>query len=525
MALDLPQFLRRPLGPEQAAANVKRRLADREAQFLTMARRAIFNRPASPYARLLRAAGCDPGDLESLVAADGLEGALSRLADDGVYLTLDEFQGRRAAIRGSQRFIFSETEFDNPDIFPHVEAYTGGTRSPGTSVKMALPYFADEASKSMVALDAHGLSDYDHAFWLQGGAPALIYAGLGHAPLAWFHPVEPLSLRVRAVSWYMSAVARLAGGALPTPTFLDLRQPARLVDWLTERRREGRFVCVTTYASSAVRVCIAAWERGLRLDGVCFITLGEPFTEAKRQAVERVGARVLVRYAFTEGGIIGFACGTPNISDDLHFFSDCYGLIQRLQAVGNGGPMVDAFLFTSLLPTAPKIMLNVSSGDYGRLDVRDCGCAMGALGLRQHLSEIRSFEKLSGEGMTFVQTDLLHVLEEVLPSRFGGTSADYQALEEEGEHGFLRLLLAVSPSVGPIDEEALRETFLREVARVGEAESYMAQVWDQTGAVDVRRQPPVATRAGKILPFHLVQAPRESPDSLTSTSSSPEQGG
>src|SRR5262249_35115641 len=160
-------------------------------------------------------------------------------------------------------------------------------------------------------------------------------------------------------------------------------------------------ICVTTNASSAVRVCTAAQARGASLEKVCFITLGEPFTEAKQRAVAASGARALVRYAFTEAGIIGYRCAAPRPSDGLRFLRDSYGLIQRRRAVNDPALEVEALLFTSLLPTAPKILLNLESGDYARLERHDCGCDLGKLGLEDHLSEIRSFEKLSSEGMTF----------------------------------------------------------------------------------------------------------------------------
>jgi len=130
---------------------------------------------------------------------------------------------------------------------------------------------------------------------------------------------------------------------------------------------------------------------------------------------------------------------------------------------------------------------------------------MGAVGLITHLARIRSFEKLSSEGMTFVKTDLLRVLEEILPGRFGGTSADYQVLEEEGENGILRLFLIVSPKVGPIDEARVCRTFLEELGRDGEFQRLGADIWQRAGTVKVRRAWPVATKAGKILPFHLVR--------------------
>ena len=123
------------------------------------------------------------------------------------------------------------------------------------------------------------------------------------------------------------------------------------------------------------------------------------------------------------------------------------------------------------------------------------------MGLTHHLARIRSFEKLTGEGMTFVRSGLFDILEDVLPARFGGTSADYQALEEETELGIFRLRLLVSPAVGPVDEEAVRQTFLGELG-----EGAAATIWRHAGTVEVQRRRPVATPAGKILPFQLLRA-------------------
>ncbi len=262
-----------------------------------------------------------------------------------------------------------------------------------------------------------------------------------------------------------------------------------------------------------MRICVAAREQGIALDRTCFVTIGEPFTEAKRRALEAVGARALVRCGFSEAGGVGFGCRSPQAPDDVHFFHDSYGLIQRARTAGASSLLVDAFLFTSPLPSAPKVLLNVESGDYGAMETRGCGCGLGALGLSRHITRIRSFEKLTGEGMTFVQTDLLRVLEEILPARFGGTSADYQAIEEETEQGTSRLLLIVSPAVGRVDEELVRRTFLDELAREATFDSYGAEMWRRAGTVEIRRRPPLATMAGKILPFHLLRtaAPGETP--------------
>lgn len=502
---DLPAFLRAPLTYEQARGRAAERLANREGRFLATAERAIYQNPASPYLRLLRHAGCEYGDLRTLVASRGLEGALSHLAASGVYVTFDEFKGRREAVRGSQRFTFRDGEFDNPLIAPHFEVRSGGTRGPATAVRTHLDFITELAAGTALAFRVHGLEAHDHAIWLVSGiTPMLIYARLGRPPLAWLYSVDPLPFAVRAGSQYLAAFSRLLGRPLPGPRFQDLADPGGMAERLAAWLRAGRKVTVTTYASSAVRVSAAARERRLDLRGACYITLGEPFTDGKRAIVEASGAQALVRYAFTEGGILGYACGTPRESDDLHFFTDCFGLARRRRAANEAGPEVEAFLVTSLLPSAPKILLNVETGDYGRVENRPCGCEMGACGLTTHVSRIRSFEKLSTEGMTFVQTDLLRVLEEVLPGRFGGTGADYQVVEEE-VRGISKLSLLISPRIGELDPDRAREVFLDELKAEGGLESMGAEFWRRAQTVSVRREWPKATKAGKILPFQIEQ--------------------
>ena len=68
----LPSFLRNGVGLEQAQAIVTRRLDQRQADFLALSRRVIYGPVAGPYRRLLQMVGCDLGDLERLVGAEGV---------------------------------------------------------------------------------------------------------------------------------------------------------------------------------------------------------------------------------------------------------------------------------------------------------------------------------------------------------------------------------------------------------------------------------------------------------------------
>jgi hypothetical protein len=151
----------------------------------------------------------------------------------------------------------------------------------------------------------------------------LIYSKLRKPPSAWFYPLDPLPWKVRFAARYLATATRLVGRPVPSPVWLDLQQPSRLVHWLVRRRMPGQTVFVTTYTSAAVRLAHAAQEQGASLDGVCLITMGEPLTDAKLHALREVGARAVNRYGFQEaGGFIAGTCGDPSSSEDSHFFTD-----------------------------------------------------------------------------------------------------------------------------------------------------------------------------------------------------------
>ena len=506
---DLPRYLREPLSPGQAGAIVHWRLEHRAERFLAAVEAMLDRQPRSPYSLLMRAAGCEPGDLRSLVAAEGVEGALQRLAAAGVYLAYDEFKSRREIVRGSLRFTPQPDDFDNPATRAHLIRRTSGSRGVSSAVKVSLAHLQEAAVTMSLGQRALGLHEADHVIWLAGPFLwSLGYAKFGQPPVAWFYPLEPLTTEIKLAGEYVALLSRATRLPLPRPRFLGLREPERLARWLRDRARRGRPVCLTTYASSAVRVAVAARDQGLSLDGVWLNATGEPITAAKRQALAASGANVMYHYGFAEASFNHYGCGEPRAADDIHVSSDALAIIQQERTIGPGGPAVNAFLFTTLLPTAPKLMLNVENGDYGRLERRECGCLLGALGLRDHVAEIESHDKLTSEGMTFARSRILRVLEVVLPERFGGVSTDYQVLEErEDADGIRRLFLIVSPSVGAVDEARLKQIFLDELGRDGELDEFMAQIWKQAGAIEVRRETPHAMPGGKTLAFHVAARP------------------
>src|SRR3970282_2256616 len=137
--------------------------------------------------------------------------------------------------------------------------------------------------------------------------------------------------------------------------------------------------------------------------------------------------------------------------------------------------------------------------DLSMVETRHCGCPLDELGLHQHLTYLRSCTKLTGEGSTILGTDCVRVLEEVLPREFGGRSIDYQLLEFEDADPLTRLILLVSPEVGPVDERRVLERFISEVRATTSRE---LRIWRQGETVQLTRRHPVATPRGKVLPFH-----------------------
>jgi hypothetical protein len=137
------------------------------------------------------------------------------------------------------------------------------------------------------------------------------------------------------------------------------------------------------------------------------------------------------------------------------------------------------------------------------VEQRSCGCPWDAFGFTTHIREIRSYRKLTGEGVTLIGSDMEHILEEVLPARFGGTPLDYQLAEEEDENGFTRLTILVSPRVTITDESAVVATVHAALQKGDAGSGISGAIWRQAGSLRVRREEPRSTSRGKLLPLHV----------------------
>lgn len=518
----LQPFLSQRISLEEARAMIKKRLAERETNFLRLVERGVFGYSRSPYLPLLKLAGCEFGDILRMVRARGLEETLRALRRAGVYVTFEEFKGREPIVRNGQVIRAHTRDFDNPYLSRYYLAESGGTTGIGTRVPIDLSHLADQVPAIMLAYDAHGVLGVPTAIWRSvlpdnsGISYILRGARFGQVPQRWFTPITSRdlrsSLKYRLATQTILVMGRVFGIPLPWPEQLRLDQASVLAGWIAETLEAHGSCLIRTYVSMALRVCIAARDAGVDLRGATFMGGGEPPTPGKVREITRTGARWIPNYSLAETGRIGVGCVHPADGNDLHFLKDSLALIQCPRQVPGSEDTVDAFYFTTLLSTVPKLMLNVEIDDYGVIESRPCGCPLEAYGFPEHLRHVRSFSKLTGEGMTLVGSDMVRILEEVLPARFGGTPLDYQLLEEEGERGFTQLRLLVSPRIKVADEREVIGAVLEALGQAGDSADLARAIWRQARALSVKRMDPIWTARGKFMPLHVAERSKRRPE-------------
>jgi hypothetical protein len=516
------RFAKKRLKPDEAIvlarAFIKKRMAAREDNFLNLVEKGVFQYARSPYLKLLQPKKISFMDLKSWVSKDGIEASLRTLEREGIYFTVDEFKGKVPVIRNGIQFRCDERMFDNPFLSDAYEVRSGATRSAGTRIRIDFDYLHQRSLYDALLLDIHGCLTAPIANWFPvfPGAPginsSLRFAHIGNPVRRWFSQVAEDRLRVnwekRWGTKLIFGLSRFYGNPLAPPEFVGLNDARKVAEWASQTLEQHANCVVYTFAASAVRVCIAAAEAGLNIKGTKFLVTGEPLTPQKKKEIVSTGASAVTVYGISEAGVIAAGCNMPySQSDHCHLYGDTTAVITQECKVPHSDTTVDAYLFTSILYESPKLLLNVGMGDFGDIYSHTCDCGFGEVGFDACLSSIRSYEKLTGEGVTFVDTDFIWIIEKKLPDIYGGRSTDYQLVEEEDANGIPRLRLLVSPRLGGVDETKVVNTFLKLLKRAEDSPESWAQsgteMWKQSGMVQVVRDFPISTASGKILPFHL----------------------
>ncbi|HEY1371625.1 MAG TPA: hypothetical protein VGH50_04085 [Candidatus Binatia bacterium] len=494
---------------EEAKDEIRRGVEQRGETFLAVARERIYGDPSSPYLHLLRLARCEFADLAQSVRQAGLEATLERLAAEGVYLTVDEYRGNADVVRGRVAFRVTPEMFQRRDGAPGILIQTSGSTGQPIGATASLARLDFSVRPLIAFFAAHSLFDASHALvdavlpGSGGTCCMLIYTKIGIVPKRWFARTVPNKSRAGALYHWLSTqlivrLARTYGPGFPAPEFVDSTE---ILHWISEERAAGRPCCITASSSNAVRIAGQAARGGIRLDGVTFVATGEPLTEAKREIIETAGATVTCRYAFTELGMAGYGCGARRFTDELHVLQNFATVVPHSTAA------YTPLLFTTIDPCADRLLLNVANGDCGIIDRSPCACALEASGLGLHLHGIRSREKFTAEGMNYFWADLAELIEKILPEEFGGASSDYQLAEEEDTAAETRLVLRIHPRVGAVDEASALGRVRRELGRGAWGNEFQARIWDNAGTLRVRREAPIASARGKILPLAVHKKP------------------
>jgi hypothetical protein len=503
---------------EQARALLKKRISSRNENFLNLVERGVFGYPKSPYLKLLGPKKIVFADLKKEVENNGIEATLALLQKEGIYFTVDEFKGKTEVVRENIRFRCTEKMFDNPFLSTAYEVRSGATRSAGTRIRIDFDYLTQRSLYDAFLLDIHGVLTAPIANWfpLFPGAPginsSLRFSHIGNPPKKWFSQVEKAQVKVnwekRLGTDVIFFMGRLQGVPLAKPEYVNLNHALTIAQWANQMIKEHGKCVVYTFATSAVRVCMAAQENNLNIAGTRFLVTGEPLTAQKKKEIEAAGAIAIPVYGISEAGVIAAGGGgTYPESDHCYIYKDTTAILSHKHHVEHSDITVDSFLFTTILYESPKLLLNVGMGDYGTIYTKPDKSAFGSIGFDTHIANIRSYEKLTGEGVTFVDTDFINIIEKKLPERFGGQSTDYQLVEEEDQKGLNRLKLLVSPRLTSIDEKAVSEAFIKLLKNSEDSPESWAQsgteMWNQARTVRVVREYPLPTRSGKILPFHI----------------------
>jgi len=513
-ALALPRWLRHPLEHTAAVRMIREGIEQREERFLTTLARGVYGDARSPFRQLLLTAGVESGDAAALVRERGVEGALAKLYEFGVYLTSEEAKGVRAVERAGIDRRLAAADLENPLRAPGPRVSSIGTGGTIRRAALNLADFEHAAAYTSLFSAAFDLAHRPSVLWRPtppgraGLSHLLQLAKLGRTVDAWYtqNALDRATAKERALTRYTLFAVDRAGFAAPRPQHVPLEHADAIAERLASHVRAGTPAEVNAPASAAVRICLSAAERGHDISGTFFRVGGEPFTPAKAAVFDQAGCRAVCHYTMSEIGRIGNGCASGRGLDDVHVSLDRFAVIQPELRRGPGGALVRAFHHTTVTLSSRMLVINLESGDYGEVEERECDCLLGQLGLSVHLHAIRSYDKLTSEGMNFLRSDLVRLIEEVLPARFGGGPTDYQLVEDE-EDGLPKVAVVVAPGVGPVDDGEVVRTVLEALAAGAPQNRMMAGIWRDGRTVRVLRRTPYATGAGKVQPLHVL-APR-----------------
>lgn len=506
MALALRNHFRSPVDPAPER-RIREQIQNRGANFLSLVRPALSN-PEHPYSQLFALAGCTFGDLECSVRRDGLEGALRALLAQGVYVTHDEYRGRAEIVRGGRHIPSSPADWINQRGKGEVVTSSSGTSGRSVQTGSSLEMVVDIEGGLMVMLRDLRMTErtvLNIGPILPGFGLllALVNKRMGLNSETWYAPAggAPGNAHYRVATRLSVSILRLSGARIPYPVYLPPNEFGPIVDELARCHAKGEMTAVGGFVSAVTRVAADAKQRGIDLSGCCAIVTGEALTDAKRNIMEAAGITPYSTYGASDMGSVGYPCASMTAGNCVHVFTNGVALTTRRS---QHDPSVDALCFTSLLPYAPRVLINVEMGDTGILEEAPCRCSLSALGLTTQVRNIAAFSKVTAQGITIDVADLVRILEETIPGRFGGGPDDYQLIEKEGA-AQSEAELRIRPGVTAADPQQVLDFFLSETRRLYGG-SMTVLSWTQSDGIHVVVAAPILAGTGKFRSVRLLGA-------------------
>jgi len=512
MAAGVAQSVRQqlPADPEQF---IRERLHHREHAFLETVERVIFCKPDHPFHRMFDAAGCGFADLAGEVRRIGLEATLLALHQQGVYLSHDEWKGKLPIVRAGREIPSTAHSFRNPLVSGWLEGTSSGsTGRPVPSTRSTAALIHGAVYQMLRARECGG----ERCVWIDlkpilpypGGLNSVLRGRRAGAPVERWFSADAAFLdhgHYFMATRALVALGNVFGARAPYPEYLPYNDFSPVAEYIARRRADGYVPVVHGFASPLVRVASAAVEKSMDISGAIFFCGGEALSPAKLAVFESAGARAFSSYTVSEIGNLGFACSRMKGSC-VHLFEDSVAAIGVSKAIPYADDTrMNSLHFTTLTAHAPNIFINLEIDDDGVLDRATCDCVYSRVGFTRRLDQINSFGKTTPQGITFHRTDLVNVIEVLLPGQLGGGPGDYQLVECEARNGQTQLRLHVSPRLGLTDCGRIRDLFL-DIIRPRWAGALATREWINSGGVDVVFAEPIATRTGKVHPVRVLGA-------------------
>ncbi len=229
---------------------------------------------------------------------EGLETTLESLRQAGVYLSHDEFKGKKPVQRSGKQMRVDPGDFANPLVRGTLETSSSGSRSSGTVTRRSLEYQFYREAQEQIFLKEFDISKLtlvrlSSILPSSGGLRrALLYPRRGHTVDKWFALGGMLrdSWHYRMLTSFLILEARMLGIRTGFPTYLPANNFSQVARHLARLKAKGADCLFSASVSLAVRVAAAAAEESLDISGILFSVHGEALTDAKREVIEAAGA-------------------------------------------------------------------------------------------------------------------------------------------------------------------------------------------------------------------------------------------